>query len=88
MTYLMLGLPIIITVFFNMAVGRDPKNNRIGVINDEIDFRNCVNFTYKHNNKCFLDEKMYGSCQLIYQLHKRTYKIVSFIMYNAISNFF
>lgn len=79
MTYLMLGLPIIITVFFNMAIGRDPKNIRIGIINDEIDFRSCANFTYKHNNNCFLNEKMYGSCQLIYQLHKRTYKIVSLV---------
>ncbi|XP_050432061.1 ABC transporter G family member 23-like isoform X2 [Adelges cooleyi] len=74
MTYLMLGLPIIITVFFNMAIGRDPKNINIGVINDEIDLGSCANFT-KVNNNCFLDEQMYGSCQLIYQLHKRTYRI-------------
>ncbi|KAF0735964.1 ABC transporter G family member 23-like, partial [Aphis craccivora] len=75
MTYLMLGLPIIITLFFNMAIGRDPKNIRIGIINEEIDLRDCANFTYKHNNNCFLNEKIYGSCQLIYELHKRTYKI-------------
>jgi len=75
MTYLMLILPIVITVFFNMAIGRDPKNIRVGIINEEIDLRNCANYTYIHNNNCFLDEHMYGSCQLIYQLHKRTYKI-------------
>ncbi|VVC25635.1 Hypothetical protein CINCED_3A008347 [Cinara cedri] len=78
MTYLMLCLPVIITVFFNMAIGSDPKNINIGIINEEIDFRNCVNFTYKHNNNCFLDDKMYGSCQLIYQLNKRTYKIKNY----------
>lgn len=62
-----------------MAIGHDPNNIRIGIINEEIDFRNCANFTFKHSNNCFLKEKMYGSCQLIYQLHKRTYKIVSFV---------
>lgn len=62
-----------------MAIGRDPKNINIGIINEEIDLRNCIHFTYKHNNNCFLDEKMYGSCQLIYQLNKRTYKIVSLV---------
>jgi len=76
MTYLMLGLPIIITLFFNMAIGRDPKNIRIGIINEEINLRDCANFTYNHNS-CLLNENIYGSCQLIYQLHKRTYKIVS-----------
>lgn len=77
MTYLMLALPIIITVFFNMAIGRDPKNIRIGVVNNEIDIKRCANYTFKHNNNCFLDEKMFGSCQIIYQLHKRSYKVVS-----------
>jgi len=76
MTYLMLGLPIIITLFFNMAIGREPKNIRIGIINEEINLRDCANFTYKNNTNCFLNEKIYGSCQLINQLHKRTYKIV------------
>lgn len=61
-----------------MAIGRDPKNINIGIINEETDFRNCANFTYRNSNNCFLDEKMYGSCQLIYQLRKRTYKVVSF----------
>lgn len=62
-----------------MAIGRDPKNIRIGVINEEINLSNCPNYTYTHNNNCFLNDKMYGSCQLVYQLHKRTYKVVSLV---------
>lgn len=80
MTYLMLALPIIITVFFNMAIGHDPKNIKIGVVNNEIDIKHCANYTFKNNNNCFLDEKMYGSCQIIYQLHKRSYKVVSIVI--------
>lgn len=86
MTYLMLGLPIIVTVFLNMAIGRDPKNINIGIINEEMDLRSCPNFTYFNNDKCFLNETMYGSCQVIYQLHKRTYKIVSSSTIELFSN--
>ncbi|XP_026682198.1 ABC transporter G family member 23-like, partial [Diaphorina citri] len=72
-TLFMFVLPIVICVFFNMAIGHDPTNLRVAFVNDET--YSCYNVTYKG---CALTEKIYASCQFLEELRNKSFSLIQY----------
>lgn len=67
-TAFMFILPIVICLFFNMAIGHDPTNLTLAFVNDEI--YSCTNATYKG---CALTDTIYSSCQVLEELRRKSF---------------
>ncbi|KAL1456862.1 hypothetical protein WDU94_001552 [Cyamophila willieti] len=72
-TLFMLFLPIVICVFFNLAIGHDPTNLTVAYVNEES--YSCYNVTYKG---CALTERIYASCQVLDEMREKTFNLVQF----------
>lgn len=72
-TAFMFILPIIICVFFNMAIGHDPTNLTIAFVNEET--YSCRNVTYKG---CALTDRIYASCQVLEELRNKSFTLMQY----------
>lgn len=67
-------LPLVQTVVYNLCVGHNIQNVKLGIVNDEI--TNCSNEVYRH--KCFLNDtdNTKLSCMFIDHLREYNYNLV------------
>lgn len=85
MIFLTIMLPFLNTLFFNIAIGRNPRGLSIAVVNDEISMFNCTEAMY---STCFLDDNstVTLSCLFINLLRNKSYTVVS-TSADALKNF-
>lgn len=77
-------LPLVQTYFFNIAVGHDPENLNIAVVNDELRVKNLRECKPEYYQDCFIDrpDDVIMSCAYIDQIKTKSLKIVSSFKFN------
>lgn len=72
----MVLLPLIQTVFFNIACGHDPKNLSLGILNEEFIGNSSDTCSITQAKHCFLDGGVTVSCLVLERLKEKTFDLV------------
>lgn len=69
-------LPIIVSVFFSLAVGHDPRHLAFGVVNSELD-NSLINCPKVYpTDRCIFEDNITISCAFIKEIQGRDYRLV------------
>lgn len=72
----MIFLPLIQTMFFNIACGHDPKHLSLGILNEEFIGNAPGTCSLTQTKNCFLDGGVTVSCMVLERLKEKTFELV------------